>query len=201
MKLLRIFPAFLLLIPALSFADDDKFRMYQHSTSMNVITDHSYARECFDAANIAARIHYTNREEIENCTMALNFGQMSAADRAATFTNRGIIYMALQDYEKAISDYSMALSIKPEHGEIYVNIGNVYYLGKVYDKAIEEYTKAIDMQTTRLHVAHTNRAMAYENLDDFENAEQDYRAAMEIVPDSDFLQTRLNQLLDKKSNL
>ena len=161
---------------------------------MNILTDNSYARDCFDAANVAARIHYTTREDVDNCTLALNFNDLSVSDRAATYTNRGIIYMALEEYERAVADYSSALSLEPDIGEIYVNIGNVYYMGKVYDKAIEEYTKAISMRTSMIHVPYTNRGMAYESIGDLDNAEEDYRAALKILPDSTFLQEKLEQL-------
>ena len=197
MNLLRIFLTLLLFSPVLSLAVD-KFERYQHSTSMDVITGNGYARNCYRAAGIAARIHYTSSKELYNCNNALNYGAMSLRDRAATLTNRGIIHMALEDYERAINDYSDALKLKPDFGEIYVNIGNVYFLGKVYDKAIEEYTAAIEKETTRVHIAFINRGMAYEHMGDFDNAESNYRAAMDIVPEAALPQVRLDQLLRKK---
>jgi tetratricopeptide (TPR) repeat protein len=198
MRILKITLILLLFFPLFGLAQN-KFEKYQHSTSMDVITGNGYARNCFRAASIAARIHYTSTKEIENCNRSLNYSAMSLRDRAATLTNRGIIYMALEDYERAINDYSSALKLKPEFGEIYVNIGNIYYLGKVYDKAIEEYTNAIDRQTTKIHIAHINRGMAYENLGEFDYAELDYRTAMELVPDAALPQVRLDQLLRKKA--
>jgi tetratricopeptide (TPR) repeat protein len=199
MSILRIFLGLTLLLPILGFAQSqDKFTKYQHSTSMEVITDNTHARDCYRAAGIAARIHYTSSREIENCNRALDYGAMSLRDRAATLTNRGIIFMALKDYENAIQDYSSALKLKPEFGEIYVNIGNVYYLRKVFDKAIEEYTSAIEKSTTKIHIAHINRGMAYESLGEFDNAERDYRAAMDLAPDTALPQVRLDQLMRKK---
>ncbi len=198
MNLTKLTILLLLLAPGMTVAQDSKFRKYQHSTSMDVITGNSYARGCYNAASVAARIHYTSRKEIDQCDMALNYGVMSLRDRAATLTNRGIIYMALESYDEAIADYSNALKLKPEFGEIHVNIGNVYFLGKVFDKAIEEYTQAIELETTKMHIAHINRGMAYESLGDFDNAEADYRAAMEMFPNAALPQVRLDQLLRKK---
>lgn len=185
--------AILLLTPVMAFAQ------YHDSTSMDVLTGDSYARDCYRAASVAARIHYTSHEDLESCEFALRFSAMSLRDRAATLTNRGIIQMSLEDYEAAIQDYTSALKLKPEFGEIYVNIGNVYYMGKVFDKAIEEYTNAIDRQTTKIHIAYLNRGMAYENLEEWDNAEADYRAAMEIIPDAALPAVRLDQLLRKKA--
>jgi tetratricopeptide (TPR) repeat protein len=165
---------------------------------MDVLTGNSYARSCYQAAGVAARIHYTSRKELLQCDMALNYGAMSLRDRAATLTNRGIIHMALESYDAAIADYSKALALKPEFGEIHVNVGNVYFLGKVFDKAIEEYTRAIDLESTKIHIAYINRGMAYESLGDFNNAETDYRAAIELLPEAALPQVRLDQLLRKK---
>ncbi|NNE36977.1 MAG: tetratricopeptide repeat protein [Gammaproteobacteria bacterium] len=198
MNLIKFTMMLLILVPGMTVAQDSKFRKYQHSTSMDVITGNSYARGCYNAAGVAARIHYTSRKEIDQCDMALNYGAMSLRDRAATLTNRGLIYMALESYDEAIADYSNALKLKPEFGEIHVNIGNVYYLGKVFDKAIEEYTEAIELETTKIHIAHINRGMAYESLGDFDNAETDYRAAAALFPEAALPQVRLDQLLRKK---
>ena len=188
----------MVLLPGMTVAQDSKFVKYQHSTSMDVLTGNSYARSCYQAAGVAARIHYTSRKELLQCDMALNYGAMSLRDRAATLTNRGIIHMALESYDAAIADYSKALALKPEFGEIHVNVGNVYFLGKVFDKAIEEYTQAIDLESTKIHIAYINRGMAYESLGDFNNAETDYRAAIELLPEAALPQVRLDQLLRKK---
>ena len=165
---------------------------------MDVMTRDSGARGCYRAAGVAARIHYTSKKELVNCNNALNRSAMSVRDRAATLTNRGIIHIALENYELAIEDFTSSLKLKPELGEVHINIGNVYFLDRVYDKAIEQYTVAIEKQTTKVHVAYINRGMAYEKLGDFDNAEQDYRYAMDLLPDAALPQVRLEQLFRKK---
>jgi tetratricopeptide (TPR) repeat protein len=198
MNQLKILLTLLFLSPLFVTAQD-KFDKYQHSTSMDVITGNNFARNCYRAAGIAARIHYTSKKELDQCYNALNYGAMSLRDRAATLTNRGIIFMALEDYENAIEDYTSALHLKPDFGEIHVNIGNVYFLGKVFDKAIEEYTTAISLESSKIHIAHINRGMAYENIGDFNNAEAEYRTVMELLPEAALPQVRLDQLLRKKA--
>ncbi|MGK0297377.1 MAG: tetratricopeptide (TPR) repeat protein [Gammaproteobacteria bacterium] len=185
------------LYPLLVFPQS-KSANVEDSSSMSVFTNDSGATGCYRAASIAARIHYTSTKELENCNIALKQSALSFRDRAATLTNRGIIHMALMNYEMAIKDFSSALDIKPDFGEIHVNIGNVYFMDGVYDKAIEQYTSAIVKQTTKVHVAYINRGMAYEKQGDYENAELDYREAMTLLPDAALPQVRLEQLLNKK---
>jgi tetratricopeptide (TPR) repeat protein len=194
---LRILLILIFCYPLLLFPQNRSAKV-EDSSSMSVFTNDSGATGCYRAASIAARIHYTSTKELENCNIALNQSALSFRDRAATLTNRGIIHMALVNYEMAIEDFSSALNLKPELGEIHVNIGNVYYMDGVYDKAIEQYTSAIVKQTTKVHVAYINRGMAYEKQGDFENAELDYREAMTLLPDAALPQVRLEQLLNKK---
>jgi len=169
------------------------------SMSMSVIGGDSRAQDCFRSAGIASQIHYATHSEIEDCTYALEFGALSQRDRAATLVNRGIIYMALEEYERAIKDYTAAKKLNPDFGEVYINVGNVFFLGKLYDKAIEEYTAALEKSTTRRHIAYFNRAMAYEKLGDFASAETDYKAVMELRPDWSLPQARLQQLQNRSA--
>jgi len=186
---------------ALLISPSNSFAQYHSSTSMELITNsNAHAKDCFRAASIAARIHYTSRKELEACSFALTYTSMSLRDRAATLANRGIIYMAMEDYERAIQDYSTAIKLRPEFGEIYVNIGNVYYMGRIFDKAIVEYTSAIEKKTSKAHIAHLNRGMAYESLGDFVNAEADYKAAQVLLPEWGLPQIRLDELAKKRNS-
>ncbi|MGY8815289.1 MAG: tetratricopeptide repeat protein [Gammaproteobacteria bacterium] len=194
---LRVLLVLIFCYPFLVFSQSNSANV-EDSTSMSVFTNDSGATGCYRAASIAARIHYTSTKELENCNIALKQSALSFRDRAATLTNRGIIHMALVNYEMAVEDFSAALDLKPEFGEIHVNIGNVYYMDGVYDKAIEQYTSAIVKQTTKAHVAYINRGMAYEKQGDFDNAELDYREAMNLLPNAALPQVRLDQLLNKK---
>ena len=166
---------------------------------MEVMTGDSAAQECFKASSIAARIHYTSSKDLQNCTYALDRSAMSIRDRAATIGNRGIIYMALGEYDKAIEDFNTALKLHPEFLEVHVNIGNVYFIDKEFNKALVEYTVAIDSQSSMVHVAHINRGMTYENMGDFTNAEKDYLEAQTLMPESALPQLRLEQLARKRA--
>jgi tetratricopeptide (TPR) repeat protein len=182
------------MLPAVSHAQ------YFNTTSMEVFSANaSEAKECYRSASIAARIHYTSRRDLDNCNFALDHTALSLRDRAATFANRGIVYMAMEDYQRAIQDFTTAMRLRPDFGEINVNMGNVYYVDKSFAKAIAEYTTALEKKTSREFVAYLNRGMAYENLGDYDKAEADYRSAQEIMPDWVLPQLRLEQLARKRN--
>lgn len=162
--------------------------------------DNAPARDCYRAASIAARIHYTSRRELERCDEALNYTALTPRDRAATLANRGIILMSLEEFQRAIQDYTTALALKPEFGELNVNIGNIYYLGKSYDKAVAEYTTAIEKQSSRIQIAYMNRGMAYENLGRLAEAEADMLMALQIAPEWEAAKKQLDELREKIRN-
>ncbi|MDP1758576.1 MAG: tetratricopeptide repeat protein, partial [Thermodesulfovibrionales bacterium] len=55
-------------------------------------------------------------------------------DRGNGFFNEG-------DFDKAIPDYTKAISIDPKYSEAYFNRGQAYYKKEKYEEAIKDYTK------------------------------------------------------------
>jgi len=191
---------YLYMLITVLFTPDESIAQYHASTSLEMYAvSNSGAQNCYYAATIAARIHYTSRKQIDNCTFALDYTNLSLRDRAATFANRGIIHMALEEYQKAIQDYTTAMKLRPEFGELYVNIGNVYFMGQVYDKAILEYSTAIEKNTSKSYIAYFNRGMSYEGLGNLDNAERDFTTAMELLPEWLQPQIKLKEIQDKKA--
>ena len=162
---------------------------------MTVIGGGSYARNCYMASTLAIQLNSASDADIEECDQALLHGRLTRKDLLATYVNRGILFGAMEDYQRALKDYRTAIDLGPETGEVYVNLGNLYLLSKKYDVAIEQYTTAIELTLTKNHIAHFNRAMAYENNKEFANAEADYRRAIELSPEWVLPQLRLERLM------
>ncbi len=55
----------------------------------------------------------------------------------------GNAHYYLQQYDKAIADYTEALRLNPQYANAYYNRGNVYYVLKQYDKALADYDQAL----------------------------------------------------------
>ena len=182
--LLRVLPPILIVLP-----------ITVYTQSMTVIGGGSYARNCYMASTLAIQLNSASDAEIEECNQAILHGRLTRKDLLATYVNRGILYGAMEDYQKALKDYRTAIDLEPETGEVYVNLGNLYLLSKKYDVAIQQYTTAIELTLTKNHIAHFNRAMAYENNKEFDNAEADYRRAIELSPEWVLPQLRLERLI------
>ncbi|HLB31279.1 MAG TPA: tetratricopeptide repeat protein [Gammaproteobacteria bacterium] len=167
--------------------------------SMTVIGGEATAQECYRSATLAAQLNIASRGDLESCAYALKHAPLDIHDRAATFLNRGIISAAMGEFEAAKKDYEKARRLAPEHGEIYVNRGNIFFLGQVYDKAVMEYTHALELDIAKKHIAHFNRALAYEKLGEFDKAETDYLTALELAPEWEAAKTKLTLLREKQA--
>ena len=151
--------------------------------SVTILGDSEEARECFYSAQLAIQMQSASRSELTPCSNALSSQNLRIRDKAATYINRGIIHVALENYKLAVKDYERAEKLYPEFGAIHVNRGNLFFLGESYDSAILEYNKALDIGLNQTYVAHLNRGMAYEKLGQLQKAEADYREAIALVPE------------------
>ena len=171
--------------------------MHAHAQSVTIIGDSKDAQECFFSAQLAVQMQSASRSEVSACTRALLNGNLRLRDKAATFINRGILYVAIEEYKMAIDDYERAEQLYPEFGAIHVNRGNLFFLGESYDNAILEYNKALDMGLNQTYVAHLNRGMAYEKLGKLQQAEADYRQAIDQAPQWQTPKDKLERVLSK----
>ena len=162
--------------------------------SMTVLGGDSYARNCYTAATFAASMNSASHGDLDTCSNALQYGSLSQRDLLATLVNRGIVAVALEDYQQAVRDYERAVELNPSSGEVYVNRGNLFFMGEALDKAVAEYSTAIELGLTKEHIAYYNRGLAYEKMKDAEKAAADYRRASELAPEWDRPQEKLERL-------
>lgn len=87
----------------------------------------------------------------------------------------GNIYIHYNMLQDALNYLYQAHQLAPNDVEIINNIANIYFVDKQYGLAIEYYTKAIN--TSPNEVVYSNRAICYENIGEYELAQQDYTMA------------------------
>lgn len=153
--------------------------------SVTILSNNEDARECYYVARVLAA--HPAMESIyteSSCNRALEQKDTySTRDLAALYINRGIILGAQEDYQAAFNDYKTALDIDPEIPETYVNLGNLYFLSNKLDRAKEFYDKSLELGIRKSHVVILNRGMVYEKKGQLEQAEIEYRKALELVPE------------------
>jgi tetratricopeptide (TPR) repeat protein len=113
---------------------------------------------------------------VEALTKAI---RLSLGDLAEAYFYRGLCYAYLEAYDKAMIDFNEALQHNAYFADVYNERGNLLRLQEDYQLAIQDYNGAITIDPEH-YAAYYNRALAYEKLSLFTEAETDLSAAIEI---------------------
>lgn len=141
------------------------------------------AAECSSAAKSMSMNVHVRAEALQICTLALDNEPLSLHEAAATFVNRGVLYLGARDYAHAIQDFDQALRMEPALPEAHANRGAAL-IGEGQDAAgVVELNRGLALNTTEPEKAYFNRAVAEERLGDVRAAYFDYRRALELKPD------------------
>ena len=130
---------------------------------------------------------------IRYCTDAIRNDDLTLRDLAATHTNRGILYAANGQLDKAMKDHNEAVLLTPGMGKIYVNRGNVFHQIHEYTKALEDYDKALELANVAPDIVHYNRSLTLIRLKRWDDARAALETALAINPDSGLVKRKLDQ--------
>lgn len=136
------------------------------------------AQECYGYAENGGDLH----DGIARCSFALA-GDLDNATRAATFVNRGVLYLGQHESEKAIADINEGIRLDPDLGDAYVDRGAALMALGRYQDALADLSKGIALNPHRPHIAYYDRAIVYEHSGDIRAAYYDYKKALELEPD------------------
>lgn len=159
------------------------------AAAQSMVIGSGLAKDCYSAAKFN---NSTARGE-KICTRAITEETMTVANRAATFTNRGILRMRAEKYELALADYDRSKRMRPDVGATYLNEGAARILTKDFNGALDVLDKAIELKSVDLHAAYYNRAIARENTGNLEGAYLDFKQALEIDPTFERAQQQLER--------
>lgn len=120
---------------------------------------------------------------IQTCSAALTQSN-SHKDQAATYVNRGVLYMRKGDQVRATQDYRRALKMMPELTEAHINLAASLIRQEKFEEAILSLNAALeDKDGTRRAEALYNRAIAFDWTDDYRGAYFDLKEALALRPD------------------
>jgi tetratricopeptide (TPR) repeat protein len=141
--------------------------------AISVFGSSGTAKLCYDGAESGsdpgAYIFY--------CDEALN-SSMSPHDRAATFINRGVLRLALNEVNSALADFNAGLAVDASIGEGYIDRGASLIEKKQFAEAIENIDKGLSLGAKRPGLAYYDRAIAHEEMGDLCSAYKDYQLAL-----------------------
>lgn len=96
------------------------------------------------------------------------------------YLRRGLAYKRLEEFDKALADYDIALELRPGYADAYHNRGILLDLMGEYDKAIADFTKSIEIKPD--DESYNCRGNSWDNKREFERAIADYTKAIEMNP-------------------
>ena len=190
-------------------------RAYQLATTAELRVD-PYPKGVADALFNMSHFHLEKGDAmlaLAQAKEALNiYNELQLrSNQAATLRLLGMIYVHINEYNKAMTSLLKALEFVrhlPDPrllGEITMSIGQTYLLSGEIEPAITELKKAINFFQTRdlsvqLSFAYNYLACAYKNLGDFEVFEQYLQRSSELAEDMRVLPVRIDNLHQKGQN-
>ena len=83
---------------------------------------------------------------ISVCSALIQSGRVRGRDLAVAHTERGVAYVALLDYDRALRDFGEAIRADATFAKAFANRGAVYGAKQDFDKAIDDFTSAIALE-------------------------------------------------------
>jgi Tfp pilus assembly protein PilF len=125
-------------------------------------------------------------DAIKVCDLAIDTESMKQRDRAATYTNRGILYMRQGNNARALRDYERGLAMMPDLREAKVNLGAALYNLKRYPEALAALNDGVGTESVEAKaIGYYNRGLTHEKLGDLQSAYEDFRRALRTKPEFD----------------
>ena len=147
------------------------------------VIGNGFAADCSQSAKAVSSNRPPNAEALHECNLAIETEVLTTHDLAATYVNRGVLYLSSGDYTNAKRDFDKAVSTESSLGEAYVNRGAALIGMGREREGIVEINKGIELGAGELEKAYFNRALAEERLDDLKSAYADYQKALQLKPD------------------
>jgi len=131
---------------------------------------------------------FWNENKFDKAILILNKSISLNPENADAFYWRGLTYFSIEEYDRAISDYSEAIRLDQSQEvfydarrDAYLARGEVYFAKEEYEKAISDLNEFIAGDNTDADV-YNNRGNAYFNLSDYSSAIEDYKKAIKLKP-------------------
>lgn len=118
---------------------------------------------------------------IPACTRLILSGSLRPADKAIAYYDRGTAYRHQGDPDRAIADFTQAVSLDPKRADAFNNRGLSYQDKADFDRALADYDAAIRINP-RYAEAYSNRGLVDIAKGLYEQALTDYGRAVAINP-------------------
>jgi len=163
--------------------------------AISVLSGGHDAADCSMAATLVSQGLAISEDDKADCDRALEYGQLGRRDKAATYSNRGILRLSDNEFTGAMADFNKAVALMPGLAEAYIGRGNAVFMAGDPGQAADDYRQALDLQLREAHIANFNLGLAFEKLGNLDMAESHYRQALGLQPGWDLAQQKLDAVV------
>ncbi|MEM8614801.1 MAG: tetratricopeptide repeat protein [Cyanobacteria bacterium P01_H01_bin.105] len=118
---------------------------------------------------------------IKAFTALLNSSRIDQTKKAIVLAWRGKVYRRIENYDKALTDFTQATELDPNYQWAIAHRGETHRLVEHYDEAIADFTRAIELDPNyQWAIAHRGRT--YRLMEHFDEAIVDFTRAIELDP-------------------
>jgi len=105
--------------------------------------------------------------------------------RASAYNNRGLLWKAMGEYERAIADFAVAIKLQPKRSKYYANRGEAYRWQGQLERALQDQNRSIEMfgDEPGIALARQIRGDTLRYMGEYERAIADYNASISVEPD------------------
>lgn len=125
-----------------------------------------------------------DKKQFNELVLLLSDEVLNNHKAASLYFLRGDSWDEIDEYDKAISDYSNAIELAPFDAKFYSHRGISWNNKGEYDNAIADYNKVIELNPNYIDVYY-NRGISFKNKGESEKAIEDYKKYLELTPDKD----------------
>jgi tetratricopeptide (TPR) repeat protein len=118
---------------------------------------------------------------IAGCTRVLEDKNESPSNLAVAYVNRGMAWVAGEDFDRAIADFSEAIRLDPKIAHYYYRRGRAWHDKDEFDRAIVDCDEAIQFEPKDDRFYHS-RGDAWSGKKDFDRSIADYTEAIRLDP-------------------
>ncbi|MES2606616.1 MAG: tetratricopeptide repeat protein [Pseudomonadota bacterium] len=121
---------------------------------------------------------------IEICTKAIESGESSPEQKAASYNNRGVLWFDEANYANALADFDAAIKTNDKLVPAYINRGYTFIAMKQWQDSIAAFDQALTHGDLIIEApkVYYNRGLAHEELGHVREAYYDYKKASELDP-------------------
>lgn len=106
---------------------------------------------------------------------------LEAQDNASGYFNRGVVYVSMQQYEKAIQDFDSSLKLESNNVAAHRFRAFAYLQNKEYAKAVSDYGVVLEDKPNDPEILE-REAFAYWNLKQYDKAIANYDKIIKLKP-------------------